>query len=398
MNIITSYKVALVIIFIDLLPMETSNSIIIVGGGLAGLTAAIHLSKIGYSVTLVDKNSYPKHKVCGEYVSNEVLPYLNWLGVNPSVLNASKIDRLHFSTDNGTSVQTKLPMGGFGVSRYNLDFFLYQKALENRCSIIHETVTSINFDQDIFSVLLANNQIIKSHFVLGAFGKRSNLDLKLEREFIQKKSPWLAVKAHYKVDYPDDLVGLHHFRGGYCGVSKVENNIVNICYLADYATFSNHKNIEMYEANVVAKNPFLKEILEKATPIFEKPLTISQISFEKKNPVEQHILMIGDSAGLIHPLCGNGMAMAIHSAKITCELIDDYFKKTIETRSELEEKYKQAWNLHFIKRITAGRWLEKLLQQPKLSELLLRLVISFPFLLSTIIKSTHGKTIKVSAS
>lgn len=378
--------------------METSNSIIIVGGGLAGLTAAIHLSKIGYSATLIEKNSYPKHKVCGEYISNEVLPYLNWLGVNPSVLNPSKIDSLHFSTDNGTSVQTKLPLGGFGISRIGLDYFLYQKALENRCSIIHETVTAINFEQGIFSVLLANNQVLKSDFVLGAFGKRSNLDQKLEREFIRKKSPWLAVKAHYKVDYPNDLVGLHHFRGGYCGVSKVEDNIVNICYLADYATFSNHKNIEMYEANVVTKNPFLKEILEKATPIFEKPLTISQISFEKKNPVEQHILMIGDSAGLIHPLCGNGMAMAIHSAKIACELIDDFFVKKTAMRSELEEQYTQSWNRHFRKRITAGRWLGKLLQQPRLSELLLRLVISLPFLLSTIIKCTHGKTIKVTGS
>lgn len=378
--------------------METSNSITIVGGGLAGLTAAIHLSKIGYSVTLIEKNNYPKHKVCGEYISNEVLPYLNWLGVNPGILNPSKIDSLHFSTDNGTSVRTKLPLGGFGISRYGLDYFLYQKAIENRCAIIHETVTAIHFYQDIFSVLLANNQIIKSHIVLGAFGKRSNLDQKLKRNFIQKKSPWLAVKAHYKVDYPDDLVGLHHFRGGYCGVSKVEDNIVNICYLADYETFSDHKNIEMYEANVVTKNPFLKEILEKATPIFEKPLTISQISFEKKNPVEQHILMIGDSAGLIHPLCGNGMAMAIHSAKIACELIDDYFVKKTATRSELEEQYTQSWNRHFRKRITAGRWLGKLLQQPRLSELLLRLVISLPFLLSTIIKSTHGKKIKVTES
>ena len=139
----------------------------------------------------------------------------------------------------------------------------------------------------------------------------------------------------------------------------------------------------------------MKAILEKATPIFEKPLTISQISFEKKNPVEQHIIMIGDCAGLIHPLCGNGMAMAIHSAKIACELIDDYFVKATATRSELEDKYKQAWNQHFRNRITAGRWLGKLLQQPELTKLLLRLVISFPFLLSKIIKSTHGKTIKV---
>jgi flavin-dependent dehydrogenase len=143
------------------------------------------------------------------------------------------------------------------------------------------------------------------------------------------------------------------------------------------------------------KNPFLKEILEKATPIFEKPLTISQISFEQKKPVENHILMIGDSAGLIHPLCGNGMAMAIHSAKMACELIDDFLKKAEIDRRKLEEKYVREWNRNFRNRIRTGRWLANLLRQPILSQLILRLTIAFPFLLRAIIKRTHGQTIKV---
>ena len=187
---------------------------------------------------------------------------------------------------------------------------------------------------------------------------------------------------------------MHHFEGGYCGVSKVEKNIVNICYLADYETFKQHKNIGEYQYNVVSKNPFLKEILEKATPIFEKPLTISQISFEKKKPVENHILMIGDSAGLIHPLCGNGMAMAIHSAKIACELIDGYFKTAEINTNNLEKKYEQAWNRNFRNRIRRGRFLANLLTHPTLSDLVLKLTMSIPFMLRAIIKSTHGKTIK----
>jgi hypothetical protein len=72
------------------------------------------------------------------------------------------------------------------------------------------------------------------------------LDIKLKRSFIQKQSHWLGVKAHYKLDFPEDYVGLHHFKGGYCGVSKIENNLVNICYLANYETFNN-KSIEDYQ-------------------------------------------------------------------------------------------------------------------------------------------------------
>ena len=375
--------------------MIANSEIAIVGGGLAGLTAAIHLSKLGYSITLIEKNTYPKHKVCGEYVSNEVVPYLDWLGIHPESLQPTQIEYLHFSTKNGKSVQTMLPLGGFGISRYALDKYLSQIAIKNNCKILHETVNSIEYMADVFSIQLSNNKIIQAHIVLGAYGKRSHLDQKLERTFIQKKSSWLAVKGHFKVDFPNNLVGLHHFYGGYCGVSKVENNTVNICYLADYETFKQHKNIEEYQDNVVTKNPFLKEILEKATPIFEKPLTISQISFEKKKPVENHILMIGDSAGLIHPLCGNGMAMAIHSAKMACELIDDFLKKAEIDRRKLEEKYVREWNRNFRNRIRTGRWLANLLRQPILSQLILRLTIAFPFLLRAIIKSTHGQTIKV---
>jgi flavin-dependent dehydrogenase len=120
--------------------MGTNSKIVIVGAGLAGLTAAIHLSKLGYSIILIEKNSFPKHKVCGEYISNEVLPYLDWLGVNPEILKPTKIDSLLFSTTKGKTIKAKLPLGGFGISRYAFDFYLFEKAKAQNCEIIQETV------------------------------------------------------------------------------------------------------------------------------------------------------------------------------------------------------------------------------------------------------------------
>lgn len=371
------------------------KKVVIIGGGLAGLTAAIHLSKIGLSVTIIEKNSYPKHKVCGEYISNEVLPYLNWLGINLEILKPTKITKLDFSTSKGNTINTKLPLGGFGISRYVLDEFLFQKAISNGCKIIQDTVENCTFNNDEFTITTINNTIINSKFVIGAFGKRSNIDQKLQRNFIQKKSPWLAVKAHYSGYFPKDLVGLHNFKGGYCGVSKVENDIINICYLADYETFKNYKNIEEYQNAVVFQNPHLKTIFEKAILLFEKPLTIGQISFEKKQAVENHMLMIGDTAGLIHPLCGNGMAMAIHSAKIASELIDQFYKNEIISRMALEKKYTKEWNFNFKKRLETGRFLAKLLQKPNYSQIIMHILVIAPFLLSVIIKKTHGKPITI---
>jgi flavin-dependent dehydrogenase len=375
--------------------MNTKADVVIVGGGLAGLTCAIHLLKYGLKVQLIEKNKFPKHKVCGEYISNEVLPYLKWIGVDLNDLQPTKISKLQFSTVDGKIINSELPLGGFGISRFSLDGFLCKIAIEKGCEIVEDAVETITFQNNEFIVKTTSKTLFQSKNVIGAFGKRSNIDLELKRDFVLKKSPWLAVKAHYSGDFPDNLVGLHNFRGGYCGVSKVENNIVNICYLADYKTFKQYKNIEEYQEKVMFLNPFLREIFKNHSMLFEKPITISQISFEEKASVENHILMIGDTAGLIHPLCGNGMAMAIHSAKIASELVFDFHTHKIKDRRELEKKYIQQWNIYFKKRIRNGRFLAFILQQKKISVIIMSLLVVFPIVLPKIIKKTHGKPIVI---
>ncbi len=374
--------------------MEKNPDVLIIGGGLAGLASAIHLSRTGLKVTLLEKNDYPKHKVCGEYISNEILPYLKWLGADVSVLAPSQITHFEFTAQNGKSAETKLPLGGFGISRYTLDHFLFENAIKNGCIIINENATEISFEIDAFTVK-TSEQSFSAKIVLGAYGKRANIDQQLGRNFFAKKSPWLAVKGHYYGDLDPNLVAIHNFDGGYCGVSKVENSIINICYLADYETFKNYKNIEEYQKEVLYKNKNLKTIFENSTPIFDKPLTISQISFDKKLPVENHILMIGDTAGLIHPMCGNGMAMAIHSAKIASELITDFYNGNIVSRDALEKKYAAEWKKQFSKRLFFGRILAKALTHKKLTSFITIIAASFPSLLSTIIKQTHGNPVTI---
>ena len=373
--------------------MKNQKEVLILGGGLAGLTAAIHLSKLGLQVTVIEKNGYPKHKVCGEYISNEVLPYFEWLGIDILKINPTSITKLQFSTQNGTTITTELPLGGFGISRYALDFHLYNKAIANGCVFLQETVENVIFDNDEFTITTSIGTILKSKIVIGAFGKRSAIDVKLNRNFILKKSHWLAVKAHYTGEFPNDLVGLHNFNGGYCGVSKVENNAINICYITNYETYKLYKNNEEFQKLVLSENRHLKILFEKSTLIFEKPLTIGQISFDKKETVENHILMVGDTAGLIHPLCGNGMAMAIHSAKIASELVINYYDSKIPSRVSLEKQYVKLWKFHFAKRLRTGRLIANLLQKSHIASILMRILVQFPFLLSIIIKKTHGKPI-----
>jgi menaquinone-9 beta-reductase len=369
------------------------DNIIIAGGGLAGLTCALHLLKKGVKVTLIEKNTYPHHKVCGEYVSNEVLPYLQWLDADPVLLKPSSIKKLSVSSNTGKTTGCNLPLGGFGLSRFEFDHFLYQKALQRGCNIIADRVNNIIFRNNRFEVGTDQHGILESPILVGAYGKRSAIDQKLSRSFISKKSPWLAVKAHYTGDFPDDLVALHNFKGGYCGVSKVENNRVNICYLADYKSFKAHKNILDFQQNVLYKNPHLQRIFKNSTMLFEQPLTISQVSFARKQAVNDHVLMIGDTAGLIHPLCGNGMAMAIHSAKICAELSIAHLNGNIGTRDLLEKEYVRIWNSSFKNRLLTGRLLSELVRKDKLFKPMQQLLVNFPSILPLIVNMTHGKPI-----
>ncbi len=367
--------------------------VLIVGGGLAGLVNAVHLSKAGLKILVLEKNEYPKHKVCGEYISKEVLPYLESLGIYPFQIGATAIDNFLLTSPKGTQVATRLPLGGFGISRYALDNLLYQKALANGCVVIKTRVEQIGFLGNSFKVSTRGGINYFATFAIGAYGKRSTLDVQLNRKFIHKKTPFLAVKSHFTGEFPDNLVALHNFEGGYCGVSKVENELINVCYLANYKTFKKYRSIETYQQEVLCKNPHLNKIFGRLKPAFPKPLTISQISFSPKKTVENHIFMSGDTAGMIHPLCGNGMGMAIHSAQILSELFIRFFNKKITSRQDLEAAYLKAWNRTFQKRLRAGRCLNLFLAKPNLLDLGIPLLKFMPNMLPFIIRQTHGNVI-----
>ena len=82
-----------------------------------------------------------------------------------------------------------------------------------------------------------------------------------------------------------------------------------------------NKTIPELEAEVLKRNPHLKTIFEKSSSLYDKPLAISQISFDKKTLKQSNVSFIGDAAGLITPLCGNGMSLALRSAKMMAESI-----------------------------------------------------------------------------
>jgi flavin-dependent dehydrogenase len=268
-------------------------------------------------------------------------------------------------------------------------------ALKEGASVLEDAVVDVIFEGNEFQIKTKSSKSYTSKITIGAFGKRSNIDVKFQRSFITKKSPYLGVKIHVSGNFPEDKVALHNFKGGYCGVSKVENDHINLCYITNFDAFKKHKDIDAFQENVIFKNSALKKMFQNSKPEFNKPLTISQISFETKNPIENHIIMCGDSAGMIHPLCGNGMGMAIRSAQLASDLIIDYLQNKIKTRIELERKYSKNWKKTFSLRLKVGHSIAYLFRQDWLAPKLLEVLRRLPFLVPLIIKMTHGKPIKV---
>lgn len=356
----------------------------VVGGGLAGCSAAITLAQQGRRVVLFESKHYPHHKVCGEFLSPECARYLHDLGLTPALraLCPPVVHSVAIIAPDGTRWETHLRGVGFSLSRYRLDQALAQ---QSRCLGVdlHEgaTVTRIDGDLNHGFELEARSASGSGSFsaaaVIVASGKRSSLDRALNRSFLRTPQPYTGLKAHFRGAPLPGRVDLYTFPGGYCGLGEVENGLTNVCLLVRTEVIQRVGGVEGVVEWMQAQNPGLKRWFKTAEPVSERWLSISQVPFLPKPAVEGDILIAGDAAGLIAPLTGDGMSMALRGGQMAARYVQRWQADELNA-GDLPRLYAAEWKRTFDRRLWLGRRLQACLFQPRLLSLGLRILNRLP--------------------
>jgi flavin-dependent dehydrogenase len=350
--------------------------IAVIGGGVAGSTAAALLAQHGLRVTLIEKGTFPRQKVCGEFLSPEGADVLRRLGGWPE-LEAYHPPRIHSFTLSAGRRETRhrLPTPGWGVSRWVLDHVLWEHAqrsgvaTQERCTVEHVTG---DFQRG-FSLTLRqaalSSTYLQARAVLCAAGRQWQPRGLRRAPHDSRRSRFVGLKAHLQGVPLDRHVELHTIRRGYCGMVEVTGGVTNLCCWVETEALRRAGGMpHRFLASALAENPCLRLRLQKAQQN-GTPWTTTSFAYRRTiAPVTSAIWNIGDGAAMIAPLTGDGMGIGLRAAELAATLMLAAFWRECPWE-EATAEYSHRWKREFLPRLRWGRRLEAMLLRPRLAAL-----------------------------
>lgn len=356
----------------------TSFDAVIVGAGPAGSAAATALSLRGHAVLLVEKDEFPRDKVCGEFLSGEAQTALERLGVTAALarLAPESIQRGSVHPLSGEAVPFDLPRPALGISRRVFDDLLARRSAAAGADVRfrHRVVSLAGDLASGFRLRVAgpdSEAEVSARAVIGAWGRWNALDRALERGFERKRHTYLGWSRDLGGDseFLRGRVHLYIFPGGYCGLSRVEKGEVN---LAGVISESAYRRLgggwEAVMRRARSGNRALAADLDRLPPGPRGFLGVGPVHFTAKPPVEGDILMVGDAAGVIDPFSGQGQAAALHSGLLAAEVTDSYLRGSLE-RGHLAAAYESRWRRAFAAGFAWSAALRGVMLHPRLGGL-----------------------------
>ena len=300
--------------------------LIVIGGGPAGTSAAITCARSGGRVLLLERGRFPRHKVCGEFVSAESLELLVSL-LDPKHLrlfsDSVRIPRSRVFLD-GRRLHTPIDPAAASISRLDLDAALWDSAEHNGVDGRQQTAVQRISGNGPFTVESSIGKF-EGRALINASGRWSKLNPGTADASSRK---WLGLKGHFSESSPPASVDLYFFDGGYCGVQPVDisdgaerSGRVNACAMvrADMASTL---------AEVFVCHPALRERSRGWKPLSD-PVSTSPLVFREPQPERDGILMAGDAAGFVDPFVGDGISLALRSGRLAGECLIPFFVGTV---------------------------------------------------------------------
>ncbi|MCX6048826.1 MAG: NAD(P)/FAD-dependent oxidoreductase [Chloroflexi bacterium] len=372
------------------------RDVIVIGAGLAGSGVATQLATQGWDVLLLERDHFPRHKVCGEFLSPEAQHSLQALGLytRAAALSPSLISQARFVSRRGFVLQMPLPGCAWGVSRYALDAALatgaQQAGAELRTGV---TVRSYQAVDGAFAVQTrdANGPAeVHARTVIAACGRHTQTGLPPETRSTAEQARYVGVKCHFEqVELPAQ-VELFMLPGGYVGINPIEGGRVNVCFLVSYATFAQAgKRVDTLLEAAAQWNPAFGQRLAHGHFLPETAAVVAPVDTYRPAAPWAGMACIGDTAAMIPPLCGDGMAMALRSAELCGPLAHDFLRGSLSL-ADWEACYRQRWFAEFSQRLHLGRLLQNWLNVPLFSDLLVGVGHLAPPLAQYLVQATRG--------
>jgi flavin-dependent dehydrogenase len=325
--------------------MSERFDLAVIGGGPAGTAAAITAARRGQSVILLERGHFPRHKVCGEFVSAESLKLLS------DLLQGSPMTGLLASAPRVHHTRVFLPSGGFeapidppaaSIARYDLDLALWKAAsactdTRQGCGLYTVKPAARGFD------LTGGGPALTCGRVIFAAGRRTDR--------VAPPHPLVGLKAHFLAKQPVDSVDLYFGKDGYCGMTPLANGLVNVCALVSADAVKQAGSDRMRAAFSVHEN--LRRLnWEQVTDT----VATAALAFAEPEPVRDGIACAGDAAGFIDPFVGDGISLALQSGELAGR-IDDAREYAAEYRRRFLPVFRRAARLR--KLLTAPAALQK---------------------------------------
>jgi menaquinone-9 beta-reductase len=297
----------------------------IIGGGPAGCAAAIVAARKGARVLLLERTRFPRHKVCGEFVSAESLGLLQDLLTNDFrhlLTRAPRISNSRIFLDD-SMLEARIDPPAASIARFDLDAALWETCCVEGVETHAETVVKSIEGNGPFQIT-GGNQVFEAEVVINASGRWSSFTSP-EVRARNSKEKWIGIKAHFYEGFAAPSTDLYFFDGGYCGVQPVSTaangsgSRINACAMV-------RADVANTLSEVLRLHPALRERSRTWKPAMEAVST-SPLVFHKPEPVQSTMLQVGDAAAFVDPFVGDGISLALRSGALAAECLRSFFRR-----------------------------------------------------------------------